>query len=358
MPTLSICMIAKNEEKWIAQALDSVRGLADEIIVVDSHSADRTVEIAMSRGAKVFQVDWTGDFSHLRNESLKFAKGDWALVIDSDESISVSDHEHIHALTERNDHAAYTLVQRNYTNSMNERGFFPSDSYPESKRYKGFCPNPIVRLFMRKPEIYYEQPIHETVTSSILRSGGTIGESNIPIHHYGLFRENSPQKLQRLLPIALDKIKESPKNPVGYAETARLYFGLGNYQEAEKYFLLALAIDPRFPELYSYLMELYEKTGQRERLIVTFQAAQKYSPSDPQVYISLGASFVARRKFEDALAAYRKALTLNDRIIVAHLGAGICLHELGMEQEARKELLIVKKVDSTHPVVKKILGLK
>ena len=77
--SISLCMIVKNEEENLPRCLDSVRDVVDEIVIVDTGSTDRTVEIAESYGAKVFYHPWEGSFSKARNYSLKYATCDWIL---------------------------------------------------------------------------------------------------------------------------------------------------------------------------------------------------------------------------------------------------------------------------------------
>ena len=81
-------MIVKDEENYLEQCLSSAKGLADEIIIVDTGSKDKTKEIAKKFNAKVFDFKWNDDFSAARNESLKHATKDWILVLDADESLS------------------------------------------------------------------------------------------------------------------------------------------------------------------------------------------------------------------------------------------------------------------------------
>jgi glycosyltransferase involved in cell wall biosynthesis len=85
--TISVCMIAKNEEENIKNSLECARKFADEIIVVDTGSEDATPEIARSMGAKVYFFPWCDDFSAARNESLKYATCDWILWLDADDII-------------------------------------------------------------------------------------------------------------------------------------------------------------------------------------------------------------------------------------------------------------------------------
>ena len=84
---LSLCMIVKDEEENLARCLQSVKGLADEIILVDTGSTDRTAEIAAEHGARVFHFPWNDSFADARNESLAHAAGDWALIMDEDDRL-------------------------------------------------------------------------------------------------------------------------------------------------------------------------------------------------------------------------------------------------------------------------------
>jgi glycosyltransferase involved in cell wall biosynthesis len=83
--TLTITLIVRNEEATLGRCLDSVRGLADEIVVVDTGSTDGTREIAASYGARLVDFAWCDDFAAARNESLRQATGRWVLWLDADE---------------------------------------------------------------------------------------------------------------------------------------------------------------------------------------------------------------------------------------------------------------------------------
>ncbi len=90
---MSACLIVRNEEEHLPRCLTSLQGLADEIVVIDTGSTDRTVEIAESFGARVWHEPWQNDFSLHRNQSLDRATGKWLLVIDADEELVDTDVE-------------------------------------------------------------------------------------------------------------------------------------------------------------------------------------------------------------------------------------------------------------------------
>ena len=85
MPTISLCMIVKNEEKHIARCLDSVAGLVDEIVIVDTGSSDRTVEIASRYTPRVYSYPWKDDFSDARNHAFSKATMDYCMWMDADD---------------------------------------------------------------------------------------------------------------------------------------------------------------------------------------------------------------------------------------------------------------------------------
>ena len=82
---ISLCMIVKNEEEYLPRCLENIKDIVDEIIIVDTGSTDKTVEIAKSYGAKVYYFKWNNNFSEARNVSLKYATKDWILILNVDD---------------------------------------------------------------------------------------------------------------------------------------------------------------------------------------------------------------------------------------------------------------------------------
>ena len=84
---LSVCMIVRNEESRLAAAIESVRAVADEIIVTDTGSTDNTIDLARSLGARVETFAWCDDFAAARNACAVHARGEWILWLDADEKL-------------------------------------------------------------------------------------------------------------------------------------------------------------------------------------------------------------------------------------------------------------------------------
>ncbi|MEN9573772.1 MAG: hypothetical protein RL514_1627 [Verrucomicrobiota bacterium] len=96
-PRLSVFIIAKNEERFLGQCLASIKGLADQLVVLDTGSTDRTVAIAQEHGAEVHHAVWEDDFSAARNAALAHCTGDWVMFLDADEELPPAEHAKLRA---------------------------------------------------------------------------------------------------------------------------------------------------------------------------------------------------------------------------------------------------------------------
>ena len=165
-PDISLVMIVKNEEKDLARCLESYKDIVKEMIVVDTGSTDRTVEIAKSYGARVEYFEWCNDFAKARNESLKYATCEWMLRTDADEYIEES--EKIKLLHCVNSGAAEIYICPTISNTRT------GESRVEN-----------VRLIKNHLGIKYDFPIHETVAISAIKLGFTQCITNIEFRHTG-----------------------------------------------------------------------------------------------------------------------------------------------------------------------------
>jgi glycosyltransferase involved in cell wall biosynthesis len=162
---LSVCIITLNEEANIARTLASVR-FAQEIIVVDSGSTDRTVEIAREHGAQVFVEPWAG-FAPQKNSAIDKCTGDWILSLDADEELSPELQSQIRALLPSHHPCeAYCIPRRNL--------FFG-----RWIKHGGFYPDLKLRLFKRGTARFQDRPVHETMALN----GSAIDLDCDIIHH-------------------------------------------------------------------------------------------------------------------------------------------------------------------------------
>ena len=164
--TISLCMIVKNEEVSLADCLMSAKPFVDEIVIVDTGSTDRTVEVARQLGSRVFHFTWCDDFAAARNESLRLAQGDWILVMDADECQIPGSGELLRQLAGAADVVAYIV-----------KLFLPKAGDGGIVRL-GWLP----RLFRNRVGAYYQGAIHEQITPSLVGKGRIL-HSEISLDH-------------------------------------------------------------------------------------------------------------------------------------------------------------------------------
>lgn len=167
---ISLCMICKDEEKTIGNALESVRDMVDEIIVVDTGSTDSSMDIVKSYGGKVYKEEWRDDFSYIRNISIDKAKGEWILVLDCDEVI--------------NDEGKRRIFNYIKDNKKDKGISLRIASFIDGKRRS--IDNSI-RIFRNDDNIRFKGRIQESVKESIVKNYGkdSISFSDAQIFHYG-----------------------------------------------------------------------------------------------------------------------------------------------------------------------------
>ena len=161
-PLLSTALIVRDEERYLADCLRSLRGLADEVVVVDTGSRDRTPEIARDGGAQLHDVAWRNDFAAARNAALDRCSGEWILYIDADERLRGGSRVHLERLLGKRRRAGY------YVKLHPKRGY---TAYWE------------MRLFRNHPDIRFEGVIHENIWPALRRyltaTGSRLGETGL-----------------------------------------------------------------------------------------------------------------------------------------------------------------------------------
>jgi len=187
---LSLAMIVKNEEKNLGECLGSVKGLVDEIVIVDTGSTDKTIEIAKASGAKVEHFAWTDDFSEARNKSLSLCSGDWILTLDADEMLDPREHGTIRQSLLNPDAFAYNLSLRNYLHSGASFGIngaaMPNDeSFGPAVQFSHYLPDLRLRLFRNINSPCFSGRVHETVEIWAEKHGYSLLPLNAVIHHFG-----------------------------------------------------------------------------------------------------------------------------------------------------------------------------
>jgi len=215
-PLLSLCMIVKNEEKNIGECLKSAKDLADEIIVTDTGSIDRTIEIAKSFGAKIEHFEWTKDFSAARNYCISKATSRWIIWLDADDRVPESTVKEFRKILSKE-----TPDKVFYFEVRDGRG---------TKFLQ-------IRAFPNKPQIKFEGRIHEQILPSIRKLGLTEIRLPLEIIHTGYDdHELLKTKQRRNLELFKEQFPdEKGMNPLDMYHYGTCYHILGEYEQALKW---------------------------------------------------------------------------------------------------------------------------
>lgn len=212
-------MIVKNERIHLERCLRSVKGLVDDIVVVDTGSTDGTQEIALQAGARFFHFTWVDDFSRARNHALEQARAPWILILDADEMLLERDRLALGKLVRQQQGkppVAFNLLQNN-SQDGGSTGMISRT----------------VRVFPNAPGIRYEWPIHEQVETNLRRLGIPIKDTEVALLHDGYSDASlNLTKQRRNLSILEKQISSGETWALTYYLMAGAKLDLGDYDGA------------------------------------------------------------------------------------------------------------------------------
>ena len=379
---LSACLIVKNEEQRLAQCLESLRSLADEIILVDTGSSDRTLAIAEEYQAKVFHFEWCDDFSQARNYAIAQAKGKWILVIDADEVVEPKAIATLQRVMKCDDYLAVNILRSEIgaaqaPYSLVLRLFRNHSAIAFTGIYHESIDQSVVALQAQEPHwqvVNVEVPVllHYGYTSSEIQLKHKYDFAKRLMHkHLEVFPDDSymlnklgalyiscPDISDRYLGIELLKkgltlvdqqIDQTEPDQLGQQIDQQnlirceLYYHLGlayqkndDWELAQNAYKQVIALDvPNLVKLSAYLNlgNIYQELHQTEA-IAYFEKVTKIAPNFAQGYFNLGIALKTSGHFTDAIAAYQKAITLDPNYADAQQNLGVVLMKVGYFPEA------------------------
>ncbi len=296
-PGLSVCMIVKNESANIADALACFTPFAEEIIVVDTGSRDNTKEIAARFTSKIYDFEWTDDFSAARNFAMSKAVRSYQLWVDADDRITPENQGHIESLKSHFDgkKAFYFILENHQT-----------DGPPSSCRQ--------LRCTPITGEVLFEGRIHEQVFPSTLRSGLELVTTDIVISHFGYMTEqNRIAKARRNLAIMERERVEGRDDgglhfflAVTYAFLDRRQEGIGCMQEALERFEKENYNHHLIPEGYLFLARVSFEMGEHGRCVRYLAMAGSLVDGNPLYNFNMGIIYQRLGRHLEALKVFRE----------------------------------------------------
>ncbi len=299
---LSLCMIVKNEERFLAKCLQSIAPYVDEICIVDTGSTDRTVEIAKEFGAKVELREWRNDFSWARNEAIAMASYRWIFMLDADEEFLPGSESLLAQLKEVPAFDTGVWVR----------------CYNESNDYQGTgqMSHLLIRIFPNHPRIRFRGLIHEFITLDQSQLGLKASASPIAIKHSGYLKEivTERDKGARNLAIVKAAVEREPEEAFHWFNLGTTAFLIGDYETARSALEKMIEVNqdqPRgfFANGLSALADVYtEKMNDPVKGEEAAQLCLKFSPHYANGHFALGKALVAQKRLGDAREAFQAAI--------------------------------------------------
>jgi glycosyltransferase involved in cell wall biosynthesis len=311
-PRLSLCMIIKNEEEYLPRCLGSVAEIVDEMIIVDTGSTDRSKEIALSFGAKVFDYKWQGDFAAARNFSLEQATGDWIMIMDGDDELAIEARGKIRDLL---------FVDENIQGYRFPIISFLGDNPGGPCSIVYHC-----RIYRNKPEHKYAGALHEQLPAGIYNN---CPETAYKIYHYGYLAKvvEKQDKTNRNLVLAEQEHAAEPQNLFKMYNLGAELLRAGEFDRGEK---LLIEVTEEIVGLEAYAPSAFQKLTlcyvEQNRISKALKAARegwKKTGWDLSLLYLQGVILLSQGKTIDAVRIFEECLALKDTVkAIAFQGAG------------------------------------
>lgn len=300
---LSVCMIIKNEEKYLAKCLDAIKDHVDEIIIVDTGSTDKSKEIAKNYTGKIYDFIWSNDFSKARNFSISKCENNWVLVLDADEIVTGFDKKEIAQFMS-------LFSKQKIVGRVKIINFFEEES--EMKKSITY----VSRLFNKKM-FHYEGTIHEQIVTKD-KSQYHMEPVQITVEHLGYLNDvmNEKNKFQRNIFLLKNAIKERPDDSYYYYQLGKSYYKVEQYKDALKSFKSAIERCESFR--YEYAEDLIESYGYallkcgKYAEAMELQNYQKYYGGLPDYNFVMGLIYMNNGKFQEAINTFQKCIGENE----------------------------------------------
>lgn len=297
---LSVCIITKNEESSIEKCLESVSEIADEIIILDSFSIDRTTVIAQKYTNKIYQSNWIDDFSFARNLCVSKAEGKWILVIDADEVFHY-DAVFLNFLRKATNDAYLVFRNEKYRNKSDNKLV----SYPVG----------ILRLFKNRKDVKFRYPIHERLDDFFLENNIQIGVLKCGFLDHNIYKTSDDKigiKQKYYLGIIHRQLEEMPDDEWLLFQKAKTNLFLKKIHESESDLRLLTANKSTNNKIkiaaFVLLSNLYKGQNDKAKCIETLKQGLKLKKCT-LLYLFLGDAYYSDKSYWKALRCYFRMKT-------------------------------------------------
>lgn len=287
-PLISAAMIVRDEEAFLPGCLASLKGVVDELVVVDTGSRDQTIQIAQQFGAKLLETTWEGDFAQARNMALDHATGAWILYIDADEYVSAVDQDAFAKQLKDDQLGALTVKFRPATGKT---------------RYRE------PRIFRNHPDIRFTGTIHEThlaqLDAYLNKTGRQLVHSELALDHLG-YDGSQDHKHIRNLPLLKKRVAATPEHIFSWVHLGATYAGMGEAKKAGQAWTQGLEkvrskLNPLPRDCLPYLTMLYHREQEGMELDELLTEALTLFPDNLGLHWINACQMVNQKRYSDAI---------------------------------------------------------
>lgn len=343
-------MIARDNEPTIGAALESAKPWVDEIIVVDTGSTDQTPNIAKQYGARVEHFEWCDDFAAARNESLKYATGQWIFWMDTDDTLPSDCGRKLQATLSRPiPEETLGLIMQVHCPG-NQSG--PNSPHKEGQQTDtSVTVVDHVKAFRNRDDLKFEGRIHEQILPAIRAAGGEIQWTDIHVVHSG--SDGSPEGMQRKLDRDLRLLRmdaqDRPDHPFVKFNLGMTLVHMGEFVEAksvlEACIETSMTGESHLRKAYVLLVDALENLGESDEALRRCWEGLGRLPEDLELAFKLGRLLMIRENWAEASTAFQRMLRAdsaryfssmdpNIKGYKSHANLAVCLAELGQFQDA------------------------
>ena len=353
MTPISICIIAKNEEKnmdtFLSRIMEHTKGYPVEVLIADTGSTDKTLDIIAKYPVKLTHFDWINDFSAARNFTLKQASNDWILVLDCDEYIEELDMNGLQTFIKNYPDFVGMIKRKNHYELNGQDTIYTDD---------------VERFFNRK-RFHYEDIIHEQVRAL---NGTPLKRVSIPltVDHcgYNTTLEELQAKAQRNNDLLFKMLEENPDDPYIYFQIGQSFNMLHDDEQACYYYGkgLEFEVDPALEYVqmmvigYGYALihlERYDEALMFENIYEEFSTSADFVCLMGLIYLRNGLVIKAMAEFLKA-TTFEKAHVEGANTYIPTFNMG-CINEVMGETDAA--VTYYKKCGNFKPALDRLEAL-
>ncbi|MDG4788035.1 glycosyltransferase [Micromonospora sp. WMMD1102] len=306
---IALCLIVKDELPFLDQCVASVRGLVDQVVIVDTGSTDGTVERARALADVFVEYPFDDDFSAARNAALERAEGDWVVFLDADERLPANAVEPLrHTLAAAGDDVLGCRLMR--------YNFFATGSFYSGRE---------LRVFRNLPQVRYRRRINESVADAIRDAGGRVEAAPVLLNHFGHCRpvDARERKAHRYLALMAEQLRQQPDDGVLVGYLGLIERTFGNFSTALRHSEEAVRIAPDRATVWLFRGHVLRSVGDDVGALGAYQRATALAPTSAAGHNMVGVQRHVLGDLDEAARAYETARRCDPQLVHVDVNLGL-----------------------------------